>query len=60
MGTAASLDYTVRLRYKLDVLVKRRLKLKSRNLFLSLIFQTNGGEGPPVYYNIKLAETRNK
>ena len=47
MGTAASLDDTVRLRYKLDVLVKRRVKLASRNLFLSLIFQTNGGEGPP-------------
>ena len=43
-----------------DVLVKRSVKLKSHNLFLSLIFQRNGGEGPPVYYNIKLAETRNK
>ena len=36
------------------------MKQKSRNLFLYLLFQTNGGEGPPVYYRIKLAEMLNK
>ena len=37
------------------------MKQKTRNLVLYLL-QTDGGEGPPltVYYNIKLAEIRNK